>query len=135
VKRRTPRFADWAFTHSICHAERDALLLGAGSKHLYTRVFVVVENLRLVIRRGGLLAQDDWGVFGELNNLRHAKIQDLRHVLFSDEDVGWLDVAMDDVLFVRGLESRSDLDRDLQPFRLCQREAACGNLITQSTAL
>jgi len=71
----------------------------------------------------------------DLHHLRHPKIQDLRHILFGDEDAGRLDVAMDDSLLVSGFQPRGNLNRDPQPFRLRQPEAALGKVIPQGLTL
>ena len=70
-----------------------------------------------------------------LEHLRHPEVQNLRDVLLGDEDVGWLDVAMDDALLMRGFQPRRNLDRDLQPVRRSQPKAALGKVIAQGLAL
>ena len=48
--------------------------------------------------------------------LRQAKVQDLGHTMFGDEDVRGLDVAMYDPFPVRGLECPGGLDGEIEQF-------------------
>jgi len=45
----------------------------------------------------------------ERNRLRETEIEDLDLAATGDEDIRWLDVAMDDASFVRGIERVRDL--------------------------
>jgi hypothetical protein len=56
-----------------------------------------------------------------LRQLRQTEVENLRPVLFTDEDIRRLDVAMDDALGVRGIECVRELDRDIQQVRDLQR--------------
>ena len=70
-----------------------------------------------------------------LQYLRHAEIQNLRHVFFGDEDIGRLDIAMDDSFLVRRFQPRSNLDGNLQPFGCAEAEAAVADVIAQRLAI
>ena len=48
------------------------------------------------------------------HQLRQAEIQNLYHALAGEEDIGWLNVAMDDALLVRGLQTLAHLNADAQ---------------------
>ena len=50
-------------------------------------------------------------------HLGYSEVQNLGDVLVGDEDVGRLDVAMDDAPLVRRLQAGGNLNRDVQPLR------------------
>jgi hypothetical protein len=68
-----------------------------------------------------------------LYRLRQSKIQHLHGAVWTHFDIGWLQVAVNDALFVRRLEGFRDLFRDCKC--LVDRNRAIGNAIGQSRSL
>ena len=50
------------------------------------------------------------GCFALLRELRQAKIQNLGMAALGDENISWLDVAVNDTFRVRGVQCVGDLD-------------------------
>ena len=63
---------------------------------------------------------------GSVRGLRQAKVEDLRHSLRRDLDVGGLQIAVNDPFLVSDIESHGDLPRDAQ--RVANRQAATSAL-------
>ena len=63
------------------------------------------------VKQGALQA----GARAAVRHMRHSEVNNLHRVVFQHDDVGGLDVAVDQALFVRGLQSpaslRDDVDR------------------------
>ena len=51
-----------------------------------------------------------------LDRFRQAEVEDLHRAVGADLDIGWLQVAMNDAVFVRGFERLGNLLRDRQRF-------------------
>ena len=61
-------------------------------------------------------------VAGGIHRLRQTEVQHLHRAVGADFDIGWLEVAVNDALLVRGFEGLGDLARDRQ--RVAERERA-----------
>src|SRR5262249_33863518 len=83
-----------------------------------------VGQCRRVGEVGGLIAGDD---------LRQPEIEDLHDALGSDLDVGWLQIAMNESLLMRGVERVRNLLSDYQSLRY--RDGATLDAVSKRLAL
>ena len=66
-------------------------------------------------------------------HLGHPEVHNLRDVVFGDEDVRRLNVAMDDALFVCSFETPGDLYGDIQSRRIGQAKGSGGEMLAHTT--
>src|SRR5262245_57406944 len=66
---------------------------------------------------------------GSARRLRQAEVEDLRHSLRRDLDVGWLQIAVNDPFFVSDIETGGDLPRDAQS--LAKRQAGTAGALAR----
>src|SRR5207248_1041673 len=91
------------------------------------------DAVRWLSRIGGLCCSFFWLTC--LQQLCQTKVQNFAYALVGKENVGWLDVAMNDSVLVGGLQAIGNLDAEVQQFR--ERKALLtrdGQAVTQGLA-
>ncbi len=107
------------------HAEGEDVRAAVDAAPLHLLGGHVVRRSEKLARRGEV---DGFG-----RDLRDAEVGDLHALVAGEDDVGWLDVAMDDPLAVREVERLGDLLEDPRDRRVRERLALLENLLERRT--